>query len=263
MTRSLVVIVVIACFALTGCKPVGNSPSVVTEDLDAKALLQGIWLESATETVSFRAEGDTIYYPDSTSQPAYFRIAADTLYLGSQHYAIVEQDRYHFCFQDMTGEVVRLVRSQEAEDTLEFSSQRPEILSLTEVVKIDSVINYGGQRYHWYIAFNPTKYQIVRTTYNSDGIEVKNVYYDNIVHLSLYNGSKCLFSRDIRKQLYVSDVPQSFLDQAILANMQYDRVDAFGFHFNVTLCIPDGSSCYLMETCIGFDGQLSMKLLEY
>ena len=158
---------------------------------------------------------------------------------------------------------MRLVRSEEAEDSLAFTSQSPEILTLTEVVKVDSVVNYGGQRYHWYIAFNPTKYQVIKTTYNSEGVGVDNVYYDNIVHLSIYQGNNCLFSRDIRKQLYLSDVPQSFLDQAILANMQYDRVDAFGFHFNATLCIPDGSSCYLVETLVSFDGQLTMKLLEY
>ena len=262
MTR-LLVIALLVCLALAGCKSGGDSPSEVAEDIDAKAMLQGIWIESATETISFRAEGDTIYYPDSTSQPAFFRIDGDTLYLGDQHYLIVEQDEYHFCFQDMTGEEVRLVRSEEADDSLAFTKKKPEILTLTEVVKIDSVVNYGGQRYHWYIAFNPTKYQVVRTVYNDDGVGVDNIYYDNIVNLSLYQGKHCLFSRDIKKQMFISDVPQQFLEQAILANMQYDRVDALGFHFNATLCIPDGASCYLVETCVSFDGQFSMTLLEY
>lgn len=40
------------------------------EDLAAKKMLQGIWLNDDDEDdVAFRAKGDTIYYPDSTSQP--------------------------------------------------------------------------------------------------------------------------------------------------------------------------------------------------
>lgn len=256
------VFAILACLALLGCKQAAVEGEIL-ENLDAKAMLQGIWLERTTETVSFRADGDTIYYPDRTSQPTYFRIVGDSLYLGSQHYPIVEQDEYHFCFRNMTGEEVQLVRSAETEDSLAFTSKNPEILTLTEVVKIDSVVNYGGQRYHWYIAFNPTRYQVVRTVYNNDGVGVDNIYYDNIVHLSLYQGNNCIFSRDVKKQMFISDVPQQFLDQAILANMQYDHADALGFHFNATLCIPDGTSCYLVETCVSFDGQLSMKLLEY
>ena len=103
-------------------------------------------------------------------------------------------------------------------------------------------------------------------TYNAGDLKPTWVAIEETLKIkfeSIYQGNNCLFSRDIRKQLYLSDVPQSFLDQAILANMQYDRVDAFGFHFNATLCIPDGSSCYLVETLVSFDGQLTMKLLEY
>ena len=64
MTR-LLVIALLVCLALAGCKSGGDSPSEVGEDIDAKAMLQGIWIESATETISFRAEGDTIYYPSA------------------------------------------------------------------------------------------------------------------------------------------------------------------------------------------------------
>lgn len=253
----------LTCIAFMGCKQVNVSHSEQDENYEAKALLQGIWLESTSEMVSFRAQGDTIFYPDSTSQPVCFRIVGDSLWLGSQRYFIVEQDNNHFCFQDYTGEEVRLMRSEEPDDSLAFTTQKPEILSLTEVVKTDSVVNYGGMRYHWYIAYNPTKYQVVRTIYNSDGVGVDNIFYDNIIHLGLFQGDRRLFSCDIKKQMFLSDVPQAFLDQAILANLQYDHVDTLGFHFNATLCIPDGSSCYLVEVLIGFEGQLTMKLMEY
>ena len=233
------------------------------EDIEAKAMLQGIWIESETEEVSFRAVGDTIYYPDSTSQPAYFRIVNDSLCLGDNRYAIINQTEHLFCFQNQAGDEMRLVKSETAEDSLAFSTHEPEILTLTEVLKIDSVVTFGGERYHWYIAVNPTKYRVTKTTYNSEGVGVENVYYDNIIHISLYRGSTCLFSRDFKKQMYGQDVPLEFLDQAVLGNMQYDHIDARGVHFNATLCIPDGASCYLVDNLIGFDGKMSMKVLEY
>ena len=234
-----------------------------SEDLEAKEMLQGIWVESETEEVSFQAKGDTIFFPDSTSLPSYFCIVNDSFCLGDSHYAIVKQTEHLFCFLNQAGEEVRLEKSENSEDSLAFLGHQPEILSLTEVLKMDSVVTYGGDRYHWYVAVNPTKYKVTKTVYNSDGVGVENVYYDNIIHVSLYRGSTCVFSRDIKKQMYASDVPQQFLNQAVLGNMQYDHTDAHGVHFNATLCIPDGASCYLVETLIGFDGQMTMKLLEY
>lgn len=233
------------------------------ENLEAKAMLQGIWIESETDQVSFRAFGDTIYYPDSTSQPAYFRIVNDSLCLGDNRYAIVKQTDHLFCFQNQAGDEMRLEKSEMAEDSMAFSASQPEILSLTEVLKTDSVVTFGGERYHWYIAVNPTKYRVTKTTYNSEGVGVENIYYDNIIHISLYRGATCLFSRDFKKQMYSQNVPPEFLDQAVLGNMRYDHIDARGVHFNATLCIPDGASCYLVETLVGFDGKTSMKVLEY
>ena len=131
-----------------------------------------------------------------------------------------------------------------------------------EVVKIDSVVNYDGKRYHWYIAVNPTRYRVTKTGYNGEGVAVENVYFDNIIHISLYQGSNCLFSRDFKKSMYEGEVPPSFLEQAILGNMQYNLIDSHGVHFDATLCIPDEASCYLVETLIGFDGKFTLKLVE-
>jgi hypothetical protein len=94
-------------------------------------------------------------------------------------------------------------------------------------------------------------------------MEVENVYYDNIMHISVYNGAQSLYSSDFRKQQYMKLVPAKFLDEAVLANMEYSKADTDGLHFNATLCIPDGASCYLVETIISYKGQMTMKLLEY
>ncbi len=233
------------------------------ENLSAKAMLQGVWQEEVTEEVAFRASGDTIYYPDPSDQPAFFRIVSDTLEIGTHRYAIVKQAEHLFWFRNQSGDVMKLVKSIEDSDTLAFSHKPAEVLTLSEVLKTDSVVNYDGQRYHWYIAVNPTRYRVTKTTYNSEGVAVDNIYFDNIIHISLYQGTNCLFSRDFKKSNYENEVPQAFLEQAILGNMQYSSVDSRGVHFDATLCIPDDASCYLVETLISFDGKLSMKLLEY
>jgi hypothetical protein len=233
------------------------------EDTEAKALLQGIWIVGDTEEVAFRADGDTIYYPDPTDQPAFFRIVHDSLELSGNRYPIIKQGEHVFWFQNQGGDIMQLVKSESPDDSLTFVHQQPVILTPTEVLKMDSVVYYGGERYHWYVAVNPTKYRVLKNSYNSEGVGVQNVYFDNIIHISLYQGKKCIYSHDLKKQMYEDKVPQDFLDQAILGNMQYDHTDADGVHFNATLCVPDEASCYMVETLVGFDGKLSMKLLEY
>ena len=89
------------------------------------------------------------------------------------------------------------------------------------------------------------------------------MYYDNIMHVSIYNGAQRLYSSDFRKQQYAKLVPAKFLEEAVLANMEFEKADAAGLHFNATLCVPDGASCYLVENVISYKGQMTMKLLEY
>ena len=234
------------------------------EDVEAKRQLQGIWIESETEEVAFRAMGDTIYYTDSISQPAYFRIVGDSLILAGNPYPIIKQSEHVFWFQNQGGDILKLVKSETEDDTLAFATNRqPQVLMLNEVLKRDSVVFFGGERYHWYVAVNPTRYRVTKTSYNSEGVAVENVYYDNIIHISLYRGSVCLYSQDFKKQMFGNAVPPQFLEQAILGNMEYDRIDARGLHFAATLCIPEEPSCYLVETIVDFKGKMSMKLLEY
>ena len=122
---------------------------------------------------------------------------------------------------------------------------------------------YNGERYHWYIAINPTKYKVVKRSYNDDGLEVENVYYDNIMHISVFHGAHQIFSSDFKKQMYSKIVPAGFLDEAVLGAMDFSHIDADGLHFDATLCIPDGASCYMVDTQIAFTGKQTMNLLEY
>ena len=91
-----------------------NNPSVLPEDKEAKALLQGVWVDEESGDVSFKVNGDTIYFSDATSMPAYFRIYEDSLYLGSgTSYGIVKQTEHLFWFNNQNGDLLKLERVME------------------------------------------------------------------------------------------------------------------------------------------------------
>ncbi len=257
-------VILMGVLLMAGCS--GRQPdSQSEEDREAKALMQGVWVDAETEDLTFRVAGDTIFYADSTSMPAYFKIVGDSLVLSSgTTYAIEQHTAHIFSFRNQNGDLVTLNKLDNAEDdSLYLRGTTPAVMTYTHQVKTDSVVSYNGARYHWYIAINPTRFKVVRRTYNDDGMEVENVYYDNIMHVSIYNGAQKLYSSDFRKQQFSHLVPVKFLDEAVLANMEFAKADAEGLHFNATLCIPDGASCYQVETIISYKGQMTMKLLEY
>lgn len=234
------------------------------ESTTAKSLLQGVWSDEESEMLVFKMKGDSVYYPDSTSMPAYFKVIGDTLYIGSSaRYHIEKHTEHLLWFTSNDGELVKLVKNNEDDDDAAFSKNKTKILSLTDVLKKDTVVSYEGERYHIYIAVNPTKYKVMRQTVNEDGLEVENIYYDNIIHLSIFKGSQQLFSRDFRKQLYEQRLPAQFYGQAVLNNMEYEKIDDKGFHINVSLCSPGDAICYLLEHVITFDGKVSTQVLEY
>ncbi len=262
MNRQILILVLVAF--MTACGRQGGKSGSVPEDQEAKALLQGIWIEEESEDLSFRVKGDTIFYADSTSMPAYFRIVGDSLELASgTKYGIVKQTPNVFWFVNQNGDVMKLRKSENQTDVSEFVHDTPEAMVYTHQVKTDSVVVFNGERYHWYIAVNPTKYKVTRHVFNDDGMEVENVYYDNIMHVSVFQGTRKLFSQDFRKQMYSKMVPASFLKEAILGKMEYGHADAKGLHFYATLCIPDGASCYMIETLVNYMGQMTMRTVEY
>ena len=226
-----IIVVCLTAVVLVAC----NHREEVSENKEAKAMLQGIWIDAEGGDVSFRVLGDTIYYADSTSMPAYFRVMGDSLVLASgASYGIVKQLPHLFWFKNQNGDVLKFSKSDDPADESEFVRDTPPVLS------------YSHQR-----------------SYNDDGLEVENVYYDNIMHVSVFQGSRQLFSRDFRKQQYAGKVPAEFLEEAVLGNMEFSHADAAGLHFVATLCIPDGASCYLVESLVSYQGQMTMQLVEY
>jgi hypothetical protein len=108
----------------------------------------------------------------------------------------------------------------------------------------------------------PHDYKVVKTSYNDDGVEVDNVYHDNIVNLNVYHGAKKLFSGDFRKQQFVSLVPKDFLSQSILSDLIFKTIDPDGIHYIASLMIPDSMSSFQVEIIVSYTGKLQMKVRE-
>ena len=167
------------------------------EDVAAKKMLQGVWIDNDDEDdVAFRVKGDTIYYPDSTSQPVYFCIIGDTLVMkgaNTAKYPIVKQAAHIFQFKVANGDVVKLVKTSDPMYLEQFQHAQPVTLNQNTLVKRDTIVNAGEEKLHLYVQVNPTTYKVFKSSYNDDGVEVDNVYNDNIVNVNIYYGSRKLF----------------------------------------------------------------------
>lgn len=121
---------------------------------------------------------------------------------------------------------------------------------------------YDKVRYRGYVYINPSSIKVMRPGVSEEGIGVDNVYYDNIIHICVYEGKKSLFAKDIRKQMFQGVVPDAFLQGSILSDMDFLRVDADGYHYQATVCIPDEALSYLVHLTATPQGDLSFELVE-
>ena len=245
----------------------GQQPSEENEDPKAKEILQGIWLDDETETPLMRIIGDTIYYSDAQSAPVYFKILKDTLYTYGKdvtHYQIDKQSEYSFWFHSLADNIIKLHKSEDPNDTLAFSFKSVEIIpTYTEVTKKDSVVMFDGVRYRAYVYINPSQMKVVKTTYSEDGISMDNIYYDNVMHICVYEGKKSLYAKDITKQMFVDVIPTDFLQQAILSDINFTGIDRKGYHYQALVCIPESPVCNLVNLTISFDGKLNITAAKY
>lgn len=255
--------VALVAFTLSSCRKKAPQKQEPQEDMKAKQMLQGVWMNEDDEDVAFKAQGDTIYYPDSTSAPVHFSIAGGKLILNGANetaYPIVRQTAHVFQFKNASGDVVHLVKSEDKDDASLFSDKQPLPLNQNRLIKRDTVIVYGNDRYHSYVQINPTTYKVIKASYNDEGVEVDNVYHDNIIHISIFQGARKLFSRDFRKGDFSKYVPQEILAQSILSDMTLTGMDPKGTHFQAQLVIPDSQSSFLVELVVDFHGRATMAV---
>lgn len=253
---SLVAILLSACNS-------GKNPhsSEQGEDVSAKELLQGIWLDDETENPLMRVKGDTIYYVDSQSAPIAFRIRQDTLYTygnDTTYYRIDKQAEHFFWFHSIADNIIKLHKSEDPNDSLFFIKQGLAVPTYTEVTQRDSIVSYNGARYRAYVYINPSKMKVVKTVYSEDGISFDNSYYDNVMHICVYEGKKKLFASDITKQMFEKVVPADFLTQSILSDTQFMEVGRNGFQYQAILSIPESSIYSIANLTVSFDGKLSI-----
>ena len=78
----------------------------------------------------------------------------------------------------------------------------------------------------------------------------------------MYEDRKSLYFFYINKQKFKREDPDDFLQWAILADMDFMGVDSKGYHYQATVCIPDGASCYMVNITAGKDGGLAFELVR-
>lgn len=261
-TISMVLVVVL----VSSCSSTKNGENSDREDLTAKELLQGVWLDDETDMPLMCISGDTIYYADPQNAPVYFKVLRDTIYLRGNTltaYKIDRQTEYSFWFHSLSDDIVKLYKSDNPEDTLAFSTQEVEVIpSTSEVIKKDSVVMYKGTRYRGYVYINPSKMKVIKTVYSDEGIGVDNVYYDNVIHICVYEGKKLLYGKDVTKKVFATIFPEEVLNQTILSDMNFINVDGKGYHYEAMLRIPESSVYHLVSLTIGTDKQLHIKMVE-
>ena len=258
-------VLIVLAVSLASCGSNQSKEVSEKEDLTAKQLLQGVWLDDETDMPLMHIEGDSIYYADPQNAPVSFKIVHDTIYVYGNEtvaYKIARQTEYSFWFHSLADEIVKLHKSENAEDSLVFTNREVEVIPTTpEVIKKDSIVMYKGTRYRGYVYINPSKMKVIKTSY-SEGISLDNVYYDNVIHICVYEGRQMLYGQDITKKMFADIFPEEFLSQTILADMNFAGVDSKGYHYQATLRIPESSVYNLIDMTIGFDNKLNIKKAE-
>ena len=230
-------------FVACGQRGNDRKEEVVQENLEAKKNLQGIWLDDDGDDVAFRIKGDSVFFPDSTSMPAYFRVEKDSFVVvggNTVKYHIVKQTPHLFVFV--------------------FAPKTFLAVNQNRIVKRDTVLYHGAEKYHCYVQVNPTTYKVVKSTFNDDGVEVGNVYYDNIVNLGVFNGARRLFSSDFRKQDFQKNIPSDILRQLVLSDITFNQANEEGMHFYAVLVIPETSISYIVELVVTYDGKIIKRI---
>lgn len=224
------------------------------EDRAAKRLMQGVWANDIEGTNVFEARGDTLYYNDTLAAPVAFHIVADTLYLHTHPataYHITRLTAARLTFTTPDGETLQLTKAAGHLTT----QPRPK-LNQRQLVKRDTIV---GQ-YHAYTQINPTTYKVYRTTTNSDGIGTEAVYYDNIVHIAVYQGARRVYGHNIVKSDFRRLVPEAYIRQAVLSDIAVAGMHGVAVRFVATLAIPDSYTTYRINIDIDSNGHRTLSL---
>lgn len=261
LSKSVFAVLLLSLFVACG----GNKKERVeaSESLQAKKILQGIWLDDDGDDVAFYVKGDSVYFPDSTSVPSYFKIVRDSFVViggNTVKYHILKQTPHLFIFVNTNGEKVKLYKTDDNSYLSLFESKAIMHVNQNHTIKKDTVLFYNEKKYHCYIQVNPTTYKVIKSSYNDDGVEVGQVYYDNIINLAIYNGASKVLSRDISKGFFGDEVPTSFIKQAVFSDLSVTGINANGIICSAVLAIPETSMSYIVELVVGYNGTIAKDI---
>lgn len=253
---------------LAGCtsSPRTNQVAEEKENANAKLQLQGLWMDDLTSEPIFQIKGDTIYYSDAAIAPVAFKIIKDSLKTYGSHpvgYHIEKQTGYSLSIQSAVGEILHLRKAENTLDSISFSQTiQSAITDTDEVLQKDKIVFYNNVRYRGYVYINPSHIKVIQPSLTDEGLEVDNVYYDNIIHICVYEGKNKLFSKDIHKEDFTGIIPNDFLQWGILSDMDFVGVNNQGYHYQATVCIPNRASCYLINLYVSFRGEITYQVAE-
>ena len=254
---------IIAIMASCGNTPEKNNTP--TEDLEAKETIQGIWVDELEGNCVFRAKGDTIYYTDSLSEPVRFHVYADTLYLESSHptkYHLNKLSDHVLRFVNNDGDEISLVKSDDKSLVSLFEKIKKSIghINQGELIKRDSILSVGDKRLHAYVQVNPTTFKVYHQSVNDDGVTVDHAYFDNIIHIALYDGARKVINRDYRKKDFSAHVPKEYIDKCILSDIIIEKATPEEVTFVAILSTPDTYTSYHINIVVGIDGNIKMSV---
>ena len=235
------------------------------ENHEMKVMLQGTWLDDNTESPMLHIKGDSIHYMTPETNPVAFHIIGDSLFTyGTEKtsYHIKKQNEYMLWIQSEMGDIIRLNKADESITSTDFPIQTKASEPTKEVIQKDHVVFYKNVRYRGYVYINPSQIKITRPTYSDEGFKIDNVYYDNIIHICVFEGKNKLFGKDIYKKDFVGVVPEDFLQWAILSDMEFIGVNEKGYQYQATISIPDEISSYVINLSISAKGNIHYALKE-
>lgn len=259
-------IILAGCVLLNACSsPSQQKDKLEKENLEAKSLLQGVWIDDMTEAPLLRIKGDTIHYINEAVAPKKFKIIGDSLKTYGQQvssYHIKKQGEHIFWIESAIGDILQLSKADNAVDSLlpipfVQSQERSK-----EVVQKDLVVYYNNTRYRGYVYINPTGIKVIQPGITEEGLEVENVFYDNIIHICVYEGKNRLFGRDMKKADFEPLLPEVYYQRSILADMDFIGVNEKGYQYQANLCIPNSASCYLINISITKNGDITYELVQ-
>ena len=230
-----------------------------------KAMLQGTWLDEDTETPMLCIKGDSIHYMTPGIFPVAFRIIEDSLItygVETTSYHINKQNEYTLWLQSDMGDIIKMNKADNSINSIDFQHQTKKSEVTPKVIQKDKIAFYKNVRYRGYVYINPSELKVTRPTYSDEGFKLDNLYYDNVIHICVYEGKNKLFGKDIYKNDFSEIVPEEFLQWAILSDMEFIGVNEEGYQYQATVSIPDEITSYIINLSISKEGNIHYTLKE-